>query len=140
MSHWYYNTSSGDLANEGGPIGTLGGLLNTNLPGSGWHELNVPGTATEAQAAAAAMKEFPGAAKPTTSTGTALAQQLGSQTGIPNPLTGLAAIGDFFGRLTSANLWERVGEVVLGIILIAVGLAKLTGAVPIATAIASKVP
>jgi hypothetical protein len=55
---------------------------------------------------------------------------------IPNPLTGLAAIGDFFQRLTQADVWERVGEVVLGLILICAGVAKLTHAVPIATKIA----
>jgi hypothetical protein len=42
-----------------------------------------------------------------------------------NPLAGLAAIGDFFGRLTQASTWIRVGEVVLGIALIIVGTAKL---------------
>lgn len=53
-----------------------------------------------------------------------------------SPLTGLAAIGDFFQRLTQASLWERVGEVVLGLILIAVGVAHLTHAVPLATKVA----
>jgi hypothetical protein len=51
-------------------------------------------------------------------------------------LTGINAIGDFFSRLASANLWERVGEVVLGLILIAVGVAHITHAVPIATKVA----
>jgi hypothetical protein len=43
-------------------------------------------------------------------------------------LTGLAAIGDFFSRLGQANTWIRVGEVLLGLILIGVGIAHLTGA------------
>jgi hypothetical protein len=51
-------------------------------------------------------------------------------------LGGLAAIGDFFARLTEAAVWERIGEVVLGLLLIAVGVAKLTHAVPVATKIA----
>lgn len=46
------------------------------------------------------------------------------------------AVPDFLSRLTSANLWERIGEVVLGIVLIAVGLARITHAVPVATQIA----
>lgn len=54
-----------------------------------------------------------------------------------NATTGVA---DFLSRLTSANLWMRIGEAVLGIVLIAIGLARITHAVPIATAIASKVP
>ena len=46
-----------------------------------------------------------------------------------NPLAGLF----------QANIWMRVGEVVLGIVLIAVGVAQLTHAVPLATSIAKVV-
>jgi hypothetical protein len=53
--------------------------------------------------------------------------------------TGLAAVGDFFQRLTQASTWERVGEVVLGLLLIAVGVAHMTHAVPIATKLAGAV-
>lgn len=56
-----------------------------------------------------------------------------------NPLTGLAAIGDFFQRLTQASTWIRVGEVLLGLILLAAGLARITHAVPAATRIATAV-
>lgn len=45
----------------------------------------------------------------------------------------------FLGRLASAALWERVGLVAVGVVLIAVGVAKLTSAVPIATKIAGVV-
>lgn len=55
-------------------------------------------------------------------------------------IPGVAQIGDFFQRITQANTWLRIGEGLLGIILIAVGLAHMTRAVPIATAIARKVP
>jgi hypothetical protein len=55
-------------------------------------------------------------------------------------IPGLAQIGDFFQRITQGNTWLRIGEGLLGIILIAVGLAHMTRAVPIATSIASKVP
>jgi hypothetical protein len=120
MSHWFYNTSSGDLANEGGPLGTIVGLLNTNTPGLGWHELHIPGTATLAEAAAEARREFPHAAPPTGNAGQAVKQQVSSQTGLP--LTGVAAIGDFFSRLGQANTWIRVGEVVAGLILLGIGL------------------
>lgn len=41
--------------------------------------------------------------------------------------------------LQSGSLWLRIGEGVLGIVLIAVGVAKLTGAVPVATKIARMV-
>lgn len=56
-----------------------------------------------------------------------------------SPFGGLAAIGDFFARLGQPNTWIRAGEVVLGLILIAVGLARITKAVPVATKIAKTV-
>ena len=55
-------------------------------------------------------------------------------------ITGLIAkAGTFFDDLTSKNFWLRTGEVILGLILIAVGVAKLTHVVPAATAIAKTV-
>lgn len=57
------------------------------------------------------------------------AQQLGA----------LAAIADFVGRLDQAATWERLALVGLGVILLAVGVAKATNAVPVATKIAKKV-
>lgn len=56
-----------------------------------------------------------------------------------SPLSGLAAIGDFFGRLSQGATWIRVAEGLLGIVLIAIGLARITHAVPIATKIAGAV-
>jgi hypothetical protein len=46
---------------------------------------------------------------------------------IPNPLSGLAAIGAFFAALAEGNLWIRVAKVVAGGVILIVGLAKLTG-------------
>ena len=43
-------------------------------------------------------------------------------------IPGLSQIGNFFGTLTQANTWERVGMGILGVMLIGVGVAKLTGA------------
>lgn len=38
------------------------------------------------------------------------------------------SVGDFLGRLTQANTWIRVGEVVVGLILLGIGLnAMLKG-------------
>lgn len=45
-----------------------------------------------------------------------------------NPLSGLASIGDFFSRLSQANTWIRVGEVILGIMLITSGVLHISGA------------
>lgn len=43
------------------------------------------------------------------------------------PSDPLAAVDDFLHRLSEGNTWLRVGEVLLGIVLIAVGLARITG-------------
>jgi hypothetical protein len=52
-------------------------------------------------------------------------------------LTGLNALGSFFGG-SSAGWLLRTAEIALGLLLIAVGVAKLTNSVPAATAIAKK--
>lgn len=44
----------------------------------------------------------------------------------PNPLSGVAAVGDFFQRLTQPQTWTRVGEVILGGILVYAGVRALT--------------
>jgi hypothetical protein len=53
-------------------------------------------------------------------------------------VTGLTSLNPIAG-LFQGNIWMRVGEVVLGIVLIAIGVAELTHAVPIATTIAKAV-
>lgn len=52
---------------------------------------------------------------------------------IPSWSTGLTQL---LSALTSGALWIRVAEGVLGVVLIAIGLAKITRAVPVATKIA----
>lgn len=49
----------------------------------------------------------------------------------------VTSTSDFLSRLTDPNTWVRIAEVVLGLVLIAVGVAKLTNAVPVATKVAS---
>lgn len=44
---------------------------------------------------------------------------------LPNPLSGINAVGDFFQRLTQPATWTRVGEVLLGGILVYVGVRAL---------------
>lgn len=140
---WLYNSVTGDVEHQS----TAEYLADASLNIAGWDHLTklpIPDADTTAQALAyvkaqQAKGKLKGPA-PTTSSATANqnAQKYVAAT-VPGGAA-LAAVGDFLGRLTQAATWERVGEVLLGLVLIAVGIAHMTKAVPIATAIASKVP
>lgn len=54
-------------------------------------------------------------------------------------VTAAQEAGSIFSVLQSGSLWIRVGEVLLGLILLGVGVARVTSAVPIATKVASYV-
>lgn len=60
-------------------------------------------------------------------------------TGAAASIPGVQQIGDFFSTLAEGNTWIRIAEGLLGIVLIAIGLARITHAVPIATKIAGAV-
>jgi hypothetical protein len=47
---------------------------------------------------------------------------------VSNAVPGLSQIGTFFSDLGQASTWIRVGEVILGIILLGVGIAHITKA------------
>lgn len=59
--------------------------------------------------------------------------------GVENSVPGLSQIGTFFSDLSQASTWVRVAEVLAGLVLIAVGVARITHAVPIATKVAKAV-
>jgi len=59
---------------------------------------------------------------------------------VANSIPGLATIGDFFGRLSQGTTWIRVGEVLLGALLIMSGVMKLSGASGDIKDIVRKVP
>lgn len=68
-------------------------------------------------------------------------QQQQNQAGqIPNPLSGLTQIGNFFGALTQAATWIRLAKVVFGGGLLIIGLAHITGASNSLATAARKVP
>lgn len=52
---------------------------------------------------------------------------IGSDIPKVNPLSGLNAVGDFFGRLTEASTWERVGLGVVGIMFLGIGIVSVAG-------------
>lgn len=130
-THWYYNTETGQLT-QGNNLENLG---NNLVGGAGWHELNIPGNATQAQAAAEAVREFPKGKKPTTAgitparVASTAAQEAGSS---------ISSVTDFLGGLTSANLWIRVVKIVAGGIILFIGLAHLSGFDDKLTGIAGK--
>jgi hypothetical protein len=132
LAHWFYNTESGELTQSTNSVTgfftSLGFTTAGLFGGAGWHELNIPGNATEAAAAAEAAREFPKGTAPTTSVATGVANAATQETGVS--LTGLAAIGDFFGRLTEGATWIRVLELVLGVGLVMVGLAHAAAGTP----------
>jgi hypothetical protein len=59
---------------------------------------------------------------------------------LPNPLTGINAIGAFFNDLGNANTWIRVAKVVIGGLLLIIGIVHITGVSGAAADVARKVP
>lgn len=110
---WFFNTVSGELTHVAS--GLVGDLISGPYRiGLGWHELKVASNATEAVAAADATKEFPNAPAPTTSLSKGLSNE---PAGVASAVTGT----------NYETLILRVGEILLGIVLIGVGVAKITG-------------
>jgi hypothetical protein len=70
----------------------------------------------------------------------ATATATSTEVSLPNPLTGVDAIGAFFNKLGDASTWIRVGKVVIGALLLVVGLVHITGVEGAAANIARKVP
>lgn len=133
--HWYYNTESGQLTQGN----NLENLANNLFGGLGWHELNISGTATAAQAAAEARKEFPAGKAPTTQ-GIAAGVGQAAQQGVASAAGAIGgAIASSFSLSANTSFLARLAEGVLGVILIAIGLARVTRAIPIATKIAGAV-
>jgi hypothetical protein len=132
-THWYYNTETGQLT-QGNNLLNLG---NNLVGGAGWHELNIPGNATQAQAAAEAIKEFPTGKKPTTAAITP-ARVASTAAGEAASATGISSVTGFLSTLGSANLWIRVVKIVAGSIILFIGVAHLTGLDQKVTGIASK--
>lgn len=72
--------------------------------------------------------------------GVQAAAQAANNLNLPNPLSGIDAIA---ALLTSLDFWKRLGEVIAGLILVAMGLRSLTGGsvdpIEVATSAAAKV-
>jgi hypothetical protein len=120
---WYYNTESGQLENTSQAL-----AVTSNLGLAGWHELNIPGSDTGVQAAAAAKAEFPKGATPSYApvTPAKVAQGAAGEAGVP--LTGINAIGALANDLTTQNLWIRVLKIVVGGSMLLLAIARMMGA------------
>jgi len=114
MASWYYNSDSGKIQQSS--WATLGGL-EAHL-GLGWHGP----FASEADAENyynTNKAKNPGWKTPTTSTAQALA------TGITSPVSSALGLNISDDEIRSWLL--RIGEILLGIVLVGVGIAKVTG-------------
>jgi hypothetical protein len=131
-THWYYNTETGQLT-RGNNIENLG---NNLVGGAGWHELNIPGSATESAASAEAVKEFPSGKAPTGAgiTPSRVASTAAGEAGAAVP-SWLGALKDFFTR----GFIIRAAEVTIGVALIIVAVAELAKGTPLGD-LAGKVP
>lgn len=87
---------------------------------------------------------FQGGPFPTKAAAQAYKDAIGSDIPkVPNPLSGVNAIGDFFGRLTEAQTWERVGLVVVGVMFLGIGIISVASSSKTGQAVkktASKMP
>jgi hypothetical protein len=83
-------------------------LLGAALKAAGWH--GPFATFGEAKAFIASQSKSP-------------VQNVGGA--IEAPLSGIAAVGDFFQRLTQKATWERVGEFAAGAIILYIGLKAI---------------
>lgn len=113
---WFYNSHSGELTSASGVLAAP--YLALLHAGIGWHELPIPASDTEAQAAAAAVRAVPGGTPPTTSI----------ITGASNTATkAVAGIGGWtVGLGNSTGLLQRALKVIIGAVLIIAGIIRFT--------------
>lgn len=67
----------------------------------------------------------PNASNPVAAAAQGVVNSVASGLGLGNAVSN---IDDFFAKLKDANTWLRIGEVLLGVLLIAASVGKLTGA------------
>jgi hypothetical protein len=109
---WYYDSLDGMIVHQN---------LAESLANSVFPYYHGP-YATEALAVT-----HKGVKGPPSTTNASVGQQVGTAVG---SLTGVSAIGDFFNRLEEKQTWTRVGEVLLGGILVYAGVRALTSGSP----------
>lgn len=125
---YFYNSNTGDLVNESPPSPQYLTYEAMAREGIGWH---IYGTLQQVYAAVRANHWPPP----------------NSNAGGASPIPGQArhvvqsAVTDFWKGLNLENWLLRIGEVFLGIVLVGVGIAKLTGTTNfVASAVKTKLP
>lgn len=135
---------------NGGKAVDVAGIYEKSAVADGFH-----GYATESEA-----ESHPNAINPLTKllaesviNGATSLKQVGAQPGGPNASNpvgavaqqagndlGLGNVDKLFGNLTQKSTWIRAGEIILGALLMAVGIAKLSESNGLAKAITNNVP
>jgi hypothetical protein len=119
---WFYNSYSGELTSATG-LDALAYQAAIHT-GTGWHELHIPASATEAQAAAEAVREVPGGTRPITSLEQGLANEPAAAA-----KSAAGALGSWsIGGISGTNLVSRALKIIIGGALLLIGLAHMTGA------------
>jgi hypothetical protein len=136
---WYYNTESGALTSAGAIQGFFQDLQSATGLAAGWHKLNIAATATGAQAAAEAKKEFPSGTAPTTSVATQVSNSVSQEsTGSATTFSGLAGVATAIAKtgavvdglahaITDGTMWRSLGWLLLGVVLIFIGIRLVIG-------------
>jgi hypothetical protein len=120
---WFYNSYSGELTHASG-VDALAYEAALHS-GTGWHELNISDSATEAQAAAEAKKEDPSGTTPTTSVSKGITSAV-TNNPVTNAVGKLGGYALSFGNTT--GLLTRILKITLGGILIIAGIMRISGA------------
>jgi hypothetical protein len=124
---WYYNTDSGALTSAGAVQGFFQDFQSALGLSEGWHKLNIADSATEAQAAAEAKKEFPAGKTPTTSVSSQVANTAGGIPGASEFSSAANALSGFYTVITNGKMWRSLGWLLLGIVLMFIGIAMFIG-------------
>jgi len=116
---WFYNSATGQVILDTNAITAQGDKLRVAIDPAQWHEY-----ATNADMLAAIAAHH----WPPPQYQNSVAQNVANAPGqAAQLLTGLPAIGDFFQRLTQGSTWIRVGEFLLGALLLISGALHLSG-------------
>lgn len=120
---YFYNSHTGGFANESPPAPQYFTYEIQLRLGQGWHAYG------SLQAMLADIQRHhwpqPDASKGLLSGTSTLPASAGQAVSNAANIGGIQAVGDFFNRLTQANTWIRVGEVVAGLIVLYVALNAL---------------